>query len=188
MTNHLIAPIEIPDATLEPAAYVETLTRTLGDRDPLEVYAATPGALADLCEPLTDDQWHAPLGGGEWNALQIVGHLFDVDVVYGFRFRLVLTEDNPSYPGYNEKLWSELPRPAPQTLLAGLQSLRDANIALLRGIEAAGWERRGTHAEQGPEPFHLMVAKIAGHDLAHLNQLVRTIQVATTNPASQVVS
>ena len=38
----MIEPIPIPDATLEPAAYVQALVDTLGDREPLEVMRQTP--------------------------------------------------------------------------------------------------------------------------------------------------
>lgn len=178
MSNHQIDPIEIPDATREPAAYVDALVHTLGDRDPLEVYERTPDEVAELCRHLSDDQWHIPLAEGEWTAAQVVGHILDVDIVYGFRFRLVLTEDNPSYPGYNEKLWSELARPAPQHVVDALQGLRACNVALLRDLADADWTRPGTHGEQGPEAIKIMVEKIAGHDLAHLNQLARTIATA----------
>ncbi|MHB8618254.1 MAG: DinB family protein [Chloroflexota bacterium] len=180
MGQHTVLPIEIPDAALQPAAYVQALIDTLGDHDPLEIYSGTVSRAAALCHGLTADQWHAPLAEGEWSAAQIVGHLLDVDVVYGFRFRLVLTEENPSYPGYNEKLWSLLPRPEPEDVLAGLNGLRTANAALLRNMTPADWQRWGTHGEQGSERIDLMVAKIAGHDLAHLNQLARTVAVAVT--------
>jgi hypothetical protein len=179
--------IEIPDATAEPAAYVRALLDTLGDHDPLDVYETTAGQVRQLCQNLSATQWDVPLGAGEWNAAQIVGHLIDVDVVYGFRFRLVLTEEEPAYPGYQEKLWSQLPHPGPAELVSVFAGLRVYNTALLRGTPRDRWQRRGTHGEQGREQFGLMVTKIAGHDLAHLNQLTRTIAVATganAGPAS----
>jgi DinB superfamily len=171
--------IEIPDATTEPAAYVCALLDTLGDHDPLEVYETTAGQVRQLCQNLSATQWRVPLGAGEWNAAQIVGHLIDVDIVYGFRFRLVLTEEESAYPGYQEKLWSQLPRPGPTELVSVLAGLRAYNTALLRRTPHDRWQRRGTHGEQGREQFGLMVTKVAGHDLAHLNQLARTIVVAT---------
>jgi DinB superfamily len=140
--------------------------------------AATPATAKHICDDLTDEQWHVPLADGQWSTAQIVGHLFDVDIVYGFRWRLVLTEDKPTYPGYNEKLWSQLPRPRSAALLAAWSGIRSANVALLRATPQAGWKRWGTHGEQGDEQFRLMVDKIAGHDLAHLNQLARTVAVA----------
>jgi hypothetical protein len=175
----VIDPIQIPDATLEPAAYVRALVDTLGDREPLEVLCQTPAAVRTMCEALTDVQWRTPMADGEWNALQVVGHLLDVDVVYGFRWRLILTEDRPSYPGYDEKRWSLLPRPAPAQVLAALEGLRAVNLAVLDQVDGDGGTRLGVHGEQGEERFDLTVRKVAGHDLAHLNQLARTVAAAT---------
>jgi hypothetical protein len=175
----VIKPIQIPDATLEPAAYVRALVDTLGDREPLEVLRETPAAVRAMCGELTDAQWRTPMADGEWNALQVVGHLLDVDVVYGFRWRLILTEDRPAYPGYDEKRWSLLPRPAPTRLLAALEGLRAVNLAVLDQVDADAGKRSGVHGEQGEERFDLTVRKIAGHDLAHLNQLARTVAAAT---------
>ena len=175
----MIEPIQIPDATLEPAAYVRTLVATLGDREPLEVLRQTPKAIRDLCAGLTDVQWRRPMADGEWNALQVVGHLLDVDVVYGFRWRLILTEERPAYPGYDEKRWSLLPRPAPAQVLAALEGLRAVNLAVLEGVADDAATRLGVHGEQGEEEFDLTVRKVAGHDLAHRNQLARTVAAAT---------
>jgi len=178
MTKGTVPAIEIPDATAEPAAYVRALIGTLGDRDPLEVYETTAGEVRRLCQGLSVRQWNVPLGAGEWSAAQIVGHLTDVDIVYGFRFRLVLTEDEPAYPGYEEKNRSQRTRPEPTGLVAAISGLRAYNTALLRHTPRGLWQRRGTHGEQGREQFGLMITKIAGHDLAHLNQLARTVAVA----------
>jgi hypothetical protein len=175
----VIEPIQIPDATLEPAAYVRALVATLGGREPLEVLCQTPTAVRSMCAGLTDGQWRTPMADGEWTALQVVGHLLDVEVVYGFRWRLILTEDRPSYPGYDEKRWSLLPRPAPAQVLAALEGLRAVNLAMLEHVDGDGRGRIGVHGEQGEEQFDLTVRKVAGHDLAHLNQLARTLAAAT---------
>jgi DinB superfamily len=175
----VIEPIQIPDATREPAAYVRALVDTLGDREPLAVLRQTPAAVRAMCAQLTDVQWRTPMADGEWNALQVVGHLLDVEVVYGFRWRLILTEERPSYPGYDEKRWSLLPRPAPTQLLAALEGLRAVNLAVLAGVDDDAATRVGVHGEQGEEDFDLTVRKVGGHDLAHLNQLARTVAAAT---------
>jgi hypothetical protein len=177
----VIEPIQIPDATLEPAAYVQALVDTLGDREPLEVMRQTPTTVRAMCRELTETQWRTPMADGEWSALQVVGHLLDVDVVYGFRWRLVLTQERPSYPGYDEKRWSLLPRPAPTQVMAALEGLRAVNLAVLDQVDDDGRQRLGVHGEQGEEHFDLTVRKVAGHDLAHLNQLARTVAAARTH-------
>jgi uncharacterized damage-inducible protein DinB len=175
----VIEPIQLPDAAREPAAYVRALLATLGEREPLEVLRQTPATVRSMCRALSGAQWRAPMAEGEWSALQVVGHLLDVDVVYGFRWRLVLTEERPSYPGYDEKAWSLLPRPAPERVLDALDGLRAANLAVLEQLDDADRRRLGVHGEQGEEHFDLLVQKVAGHDLAHVNQLARTVAAVT---------
>lgn len=175
----MIEPIEIPDATTQPAEYVQALLATLGNRDPLTVYRETPALVAKLCEGLSEPAWRTPMADGEWSALQVVGHLFDVDVVYGFRWRLALSADDPTYPGYDEKRWAELARPAIPDLLAAVTALRTANVALLDSLDEGSWRRTAVHGEQGREDIQRMLDKIAGHDLAHRNQLTRTVTAVT---------
>jgi DinB superfamily len=165
----------IPDATDEPRAYVDALLRTLGEREPLEVYRTTPDVIADRCADLPVGRWHSAPGPAEWSAYQIIGHVFDVDIVYGFRWRLVLTADTPTYPGYDEKEWARLPKPEPEQLLAAISRLRAANVELIESLGPEQLAREGVHSEQGLETVDLMIRKIAGHDLAHLDQLDRAI-------------
>jgi len=175
----MIAPIVIPDATARPAEYVRALLETLGTHDALAVYRDTPARVSRICEGLDDDAWLRPMGAGEWSAVQIVGHLLDVDIVYGFRWRLALTLDEPDYPGYDEKRWSMLARPPIPVLLAAFSGLRAVNVALLANLDETAWCRKAVHGEQGPEDLRRMLDKVAGHDLAHCNQLDRTIAAVT---------
>jgi hypothetical protein len=168
--------IEIPSATDDPEAYVQALLDVAGDRDPFESMATTPSRARELCADLPLGLAKVEPEPGEWPAEYIVGHLYDVDVVYGFRWRLVLTEENPSYPGYDEKLWAPLPRlPFPQ-LLTAWEGLRASNVALLRAISEQDWQRTGRHGEQGGETLEVMVRKVVGHDIAHLDQLARAVR------------
>jgi DinB superfamily len=168
-------PIDIPDATREPEQYVQALLKVLDGRDAITVYAETPVTVERLCDGLEATEWQRSPAPGEWTPLQIVGHLLDVDIVYGFRWRLTITEVRPSYPGYDEKRWAELARPDPPTLLRAFGALRTVNVALLRSLNGDDWKRTGVHGEQGQETVQRMADKIAGHDIAHVNQLERAI-------------
>jgi DinB superfamily len=169
----------IPDAAGEPAAYVEALLSVLGDRAPLEVLEMTPSSVSAIASDLPAGELdHAP-APGEWSARDVLGHLLDVEVVYGFRMRLTLTEDGARYPGYDEKRWAALPKPGFAPMLDAFAALRRVNLHLLRTIPRAEWSRAGHHGEQGPDPFDLQVRKLAGHDLAHLEQLERAARART---------
>ena len=171
-------PIVIPDATREPLAYRDALLALLGDRDPVAVMAATPDRLRELLAGASPEETTARPAEGEWSAAELLGHLFDVELVFGFRWRLTLTADRPGYPGYDEQRWAALPRPPLPDLLDGWRALRSANLALLRATPRAEWTRVGVHGEQGPETFDVTVRKLAAHDLAHLDQLKRTLAAA----------
>jgi len=167
--------IRTPDATTEPEAYREALLAIVGDRDPLEVLADTPARVRALLRGPAAGGVDQPPAPGEWSAATVVGHLVDVDIVYGFRWRLALTADRPTYPGYNEKLWSALPKPPADQLGVLFESLRAYNLWTLRSVPREDWSRVAVHAEQGAETVELAVRKVAGHDLAHLNQLERAL-------------
>jgi hypothetical protein len=173
-------PIVMPDASNDPAAYKRALldlaART--DADPLDTLAATIPAWRALTADLTPDQLAAAPEPGEWSVAQITGHLFDVDLVFGFRGRLMLTADNPTYPGYDEKLWTPMPRPPFAALLDAWEGLREANLTVWRSAPRSAWTRRATHSEQGPETFDELLNKQAGHDIAHINQLRRAVEAA----------
>jgi hypothetical protein len=169
-------PSKIPDATAQPAAYKAALLDLIGDDDPLETFGTTVARWRATAAELTPDQLTAAPKDGEWSVAQITGHLFDVDIVQGFRWRLMITEDNPTYPGYNEKLWTPMPRiPFPQ-LLDTWEGLRAANVLVLRDAWPNAAKYTAIHGEQGPEALEETVRKIAGHDIAHLDQLRRTVE------------
>lgn len=163
----------IPDAAREPAAYVQALLSVLGDRDALEVLERTVSRVSAIAGAVPDGELDRAPAPGEWSARDVLGHLLDVEVVYGFRMRLTLTEDGASYPGYDEKRWAALPKPGFAPMLDAFAALRRVNLHLLRTIPRAEWSRVGRHGEQGLDPFDLQVRKLAGHDLAHLEQLER---------------
>lgn len=173
MTN--TRPIEIPDATGEPDAYVASLLEALGDRSPIDQLAETTAEVRRMVAGLSEKQWSAQ-PDGEWSVEQNIGHLFDVDICYGFRIRLILTEDRPSYPAYDEKRLVALPKPAFPELLDAWDAVRHANVVLYRSMDPAQQARTGIHPEQGEEPALRLPQKMAGHDIAHLNQIVRTIE------------
>jgi hypothetical protein len=172
-------PSKIPDATADPVAYKAALLDLIGDTDPIETLAATVPRWRTIATALTATQLGAEPAPQEWSVAAITGHLFDVDLVYGFRWRLLLTEDKPTYPGYNEKAFTGLARPPFEQLLDAWQGLRAANLAVLRAAWPAAAGQIAVHSEQGPETFDETVRKVAAHDIAHLDQLRRTVEAAT---------
>jgi hypothetical protein len=168
-----------PDPVTEPEAYQKALLALVGDRDPEAVLAATPERVAELTEELDLETLQKRPEPGEWSAEEILGHLFDAEVVYSFRWRFTLAEKDPEYPGYNQDEWIKLPRPSFPELLAAYASLRRANIWLIEETPTDQWDKVAIHSERGPEPFGMSLSILAGHDIAHLKQLEQTVATVT---------
>lgn len=169
-------PIVMPNASTEPAAYKQALLDLSAEADPLQTLGQTVAAWRQITEPLTDEQLRRSPAPGEWSVAEITGHLFDVDLVFGFRARLILTADNPTYPGYDEQLWTPMPRLPFAELLEAWAGLRRSNLLVFEAAPEAAWQRTANHSEQGPETFDEVIRKMAGHDLAHLNQMLRAAE------------
>ena len=170
--------IQIPDAAAEPAAYVQALLEVLGDRDPLEVLQTTSRAVDTMISQSDEAILSDKSDSSSWSFHDVLGHLLDVDIVYGFRLRLALSADNPTYPGYDEKGFSRLAKLDVPRLSVAFRWLRTANLELIRSLTPQQLDRRGAHSEQGGEDVRLMVRKLAGHDLAHLEQMRNAITLA----------
>jgi len=171
-----IVAIEVPDAAAEPQAYRAALARVVGDRDPLEVVEETLGRVRVLIQGRSVDELTRRPSEDEWSVAEILGHLFDAEIAVGFRWRMILTAERPSYPGYDRDAWGRLPRPPVDRLWPALEALRASNLWLLRSIPRSTWSRVGIHNEVGPESLEATVRARAGHDLAHLNQLERCLK------------
>src|SRR2546428_762521 len=59
-------------------------------------------------------------------------------------------------------------------LLAEFGRLRAETVALLRGLDDAGWQRRGTSPSRGPLTIEQYARSMAEHDREHLEQFEKT--------------
>ena len=93
------------------------------------------------------------------------------------RFKLALTEDNPTVKPYNEKLWSETADVAATPLevsLALLENLHRRWVILLRSLTSSDLARPMVHPELGPvklDRYLAMYAWHSKHHVAHITSL-----------------
>lgn len=172
------------DPAGRPLDYQQELLSLLGGRCLVDVLAVTPGAINSLIMGLDEEQLLQRPAPGEWSVAEQIGHLWDDEILYGFRARAILAEDEPLLIGTNQDRWNALPKPSLAELLVAYAALRSAHLALLRGIPDTDWERAGIHQERGRTSFRLLWETVAGHDLAHLAQLRQTIAMLRQEEAS----
>ncbi len=157
-------------------SYVRALLDLLGDRDPLAVVEATPTELERAVAGLDDERLRRPEKPGKWSINEVVAHLADSDLVWGYRLRRVLAEERPQITGYDQDLWANRLRYREATLADSLTLLaanRAGNLRLIRAATPAELERAGVHTERGDESVAHMLKLYAAHDLVHLRQIER---------------
>ena len=163
----------------DPAAYRKKLDDLLGDRDPIEVMSATADVLAAIADEHTPEQMRARPFEGKWTPNEVIGHLCDAEWIYGYRLRLILSEDTPTILGMDQDLWVEAQRHndrEPSELVDMFRSMRLCDLPLWKQLRPADLNRAGRHNERGDETLGDMLRMMPGHDLWHIDQISRYLQ------------
>ena len=71
--------------------------------------AATPDRMRKAALGLDEQQLNTPYREGGWTVRQVVHHVPDSHMNSYVRFKLALTEEEPTIRAYMENLWAELP-------------------------------------------------------------------------------
>jgi len=159
-----------------PDAYRRKLKDMLGSRDPITVMSETADTLAAIVKKHTPAQMRKRPFEGKWTPNEVIGHLTDSEWVYGYRLRLILSEDEPKILGMDQDKWvaaQRLNERDPAELVEMFRSLRKFNLAAWKQVTPADMKRFGHHNERGKESLGEMLPMLAGHDLSHIDQITR---------------
>jgi uncharacterized damage-inducible protein DinB len=161
-------------------AYVRLVLGLLGDRDPIKVMEEQLDWLTAATSSIDDAMLRRPEKQGKWSIMQVVQHLADSELVYGYRLRLVVAHDTPEIQATDQDRWANELKYNEANLdeaLELLRALRDANLRFCRSLSQAQLQRVGIHSERGPESVTKIIQMIAGHDILHRNQINRIKKV-----------
>ena len=131
----------------------------------------TPARLRTAVRGLSDEQLNTPYRDGGWTVRQLAHHVPDSHMNAYIRFKLALTEDEPTIRPYMEDRWAELPesKQAPiDVSLALLDSLHQRWTLVLRNIPDADWKRTFRHPEMGLLSLEKTLALYAWHGRHHV--------------------
>jgi uncharacterized damage-inducible protein DinB len=140
--------------------------------------AETPMHLRAAVKGLSEAQFDTPYREGGWTVRQVIHHIPDSHLNAYVRFKLGLTEVNPTIRPYEESRWAELPDTAATQVgvsLMLLEALHRRWVILMRSIQNGQWARTEVHPEYQKQ-FRLdellaLYAWHGKHHVAHITSL-----------------
>jgi hypothetical protein len=136
----------------------------------IDAIEAAPGRLRAAASGLSPEQLDTPYRPGGWTVRQVVHHVPESHMNAYVRFKLALTEDEPTIKPYDEGRWAELAdvRDTPiEVSLALLDALHRRWVILLRSLSPADLTRRLIHPEMGVLALDTVLQLYAWHGRHH---------------------
>jgi len=137
----------------------------------LKDIAQVPANLREAVRGLSNAQLDTPYRDGGWTVRQVVHHLPDSHMNSYVRFKLALTEDEPTIKPYAEDRWAETGDVAAtpiETSLCLLDCLHQRWVNLLRSLSPEQWKRTFRHPEMGVMTLEKALAIYAWHGRHHV--------------------
>ena len=137
----------------------------------IQQIAAAPANMRSAINDLSQEQLDTPYRPGGWSVRQVVHHVPDSHMNAYIRFKLALTEDEPTIKPYDEARCAALDdsRLAPiGASLDLLESLHERWVTLLKMISPEDWTRSFQHPERGRVSLNMNVALYAWHSKHHV--------------------
>jgi len=145
------------------------------DGRPVEtILSSTSHEIANKLQMIGPERVSVSPAPGKWSPAEIVCHLADCEIAFGFRLRQTLAEDHHILQPFDQEKWAAPYKGiAAKDAFAAFTAIRNWNLLLIGKTLAASATRPVTHPERGTMTFQTIVETMAGHDLNHLAQLRR---------------
>ncbi len=131
----------------------------------------TPAKLREAVKGLSEKQLDTPYREGGWTVRQVAHHLADSHANAYIRFKLALTENEPTIKPYEQQLWAELVdaknAPVGVSLLL-LDSLHQRWVMMLKAMKPEDYARKFRHPELGVLDLNQYLAQYAWHGRHHV--------------------
>jgi len=130
----------------------------------------TPEKLKAAVSGLTPEQLNTPYRPEGWTIKQVVHHIPDSHLNSYIRFKLALTEDEPTIKPYSQEKWAELfdsENTPVEVSLTLLEMLHTRWVILLRSLKENDFKRNFNHPEQGLVSLERTLSLYAWHGKHH---------------------
>lgn len=145
------------------------------DGRPLEsILGSTEQEIAKLVHTMGLQKAMQSPAPGKWSPVEIIAHLADCEIAFGFRLRQTLAEDDHVLQPFDQEKWgAHYAGITASQALAAFGGMRAWNLALIGRTLPHAAGKTVTHPERGTMTFGTIVETMAGHDINHLIQLKR---------------
>ena len=130
-----------------------------------------PERLRAAISGLEEVKYTEPYRPGGWNTRQVIHHLADSHMNSYIRFKLALTEDNPTIKPYDEAAWAELPDGDDAPIAWSIQIIEAVHVRwtyLLERLGEEDWTRTFRHPVLGEVTLFGALAMYAWHGEHHV--------------------
>lgn len=137
----------------------------------IEEIAATPEHLRRAVAGLSDEQLDTPYRPEGWTVRQLVHHIPDSHLNAYIRFKLALTEDEPTIKPYLEDRWARLADTQTTPVEVSLELLELLHVRwvnLLNTLSDEDFARKFRHPENGLMTLSGTLALYAWHGKHHV--------------------
>lgn len=146
----------------------------------IEDLSNLPALIETSTGNLAEAQLETPYRPDGWTVRQVVHHLADSHVNAYTRFRLAMTEDNPSIRPYKEELWAQLPDARDgdiQLSIAILKAIHQRLVVFLKTLKPEDYSRRYFHPEVQKEfTLGFLLGNYAWHGKHHLAHILSALK------------
>jgi hypothetical protein len=151
-------------------------------REKIDAIERGPALVATAAAGVDDHTLRYKPAPNKWCILEILGHLADIEVLYGYRMRQMLADREPTIAPIDQDHWARnlgYMEGTPSDFLAAYQAARRANVRLLRRLEATDLEKGAFHPEKGRKvTVEELIGMMVIHDPNHAGQIERLKQQA----------
>lgn len=136
----------------------------------VEEIAHFPAQFRDLVEDLLEATLDTQYRPGGWTVRQVVHHVPDSHMQGYVRFKLAMTENNPTIRTYDQGAWGETSdaRTAPiEFSLDLLDALHERWVFLLNSLKDSDFSRTYRHPEMGDVSLDTTIQLYAWHGRHH---------------------
>ena len=151
-------------------------TEDLAGRDPIRAMRDSAARIRAIAGEWRPDQFERSYAPGKWNARQILTHLAQSEMVFGYRVRMTLATPHFAAQPFDQDTWMNLEAGGAGGLsghdaLDALLGSAAMNVALYASLSDADRAASLSHPEYGSLTVDWIIHQTAGHQIHHLKQL-----------------